>query len=114
MSHSPEEVKTVNPRQQSKKKPQKRSKNGCNCKTGCKEGQCGCRKNTFGCTDACGCLDHGNCSNIFGKSGSDRKRERSSDESVSGNSGDDKENEGNVIDVDDEEEIPCTPQKKPR
>lgn len=72
----------MNPVSKRTKNPPKRSK------TGCKEGHCGCRKGANGakaCTDSCGCYALKNCTNVFGRSSTDKKRERSSDESNSNN-----------------------------
>lgn len=88
------------------KNPPKRSKNGCSCKTGCKEGSCGCRKNANSCLDSCRCATLDNCTNCFGATNTDRKRSRSTDNSNMNIDEEDKEN------FDDE--VPATPEKKLR
>lgn len=89
-------------------KRSKSSKGSCGCKTGCKEGHCGCRKNGNGCNDSCGCITLKNCTNVFGRENADSlKRERSIDEKDSTNNNEaDKENLDEVV--------PCTPPKKLR
>lgn len=69
---------------------------GCGCKTGCKQGMCGCRKSAFACNEHCACKE--TCQNVFnGKKAEDEasslKRERS--EELFTESDDDDENKEN-------------------
>ncbi|XP_031628535.1 chromosome-associated kinesin KIF4 [Contarinia nasturtii] len=90
-------------------KRSKSSKGVCGCKTGCKEGHCGCRRSGNSCNDSCGCVTLKNCTNVFGRdSAGSLKRGRSIDE------------DNNTISVDEEDKenldevVPCTPPKKLR
>lgn len=90
-------------------KRSKSSKGCCSCKTGCKEGHCGCRKAGNSCNESCGCVALKNCTNHFNRdSAGSSKRGRSIDE------------DNNTIAIDDEDKenldeiVPCTPPKKLR
>lgn len=85
------------------KKGAKRSKvpkGSCGCRTGCKLGQCGCRKQSMTCTESCNCRME--CQNVFNRTGS-LKRDRSMDDEVSSTNIEDKENADEVV--------VCTPKK---